>query len=175
MRNDDYKSLFHVCEIEITYRNPTPYHTRVHIDRPWKAYDVLLDSWDTGKIELVEQFKILLLDNKCNCLGISEISSGGMNACLVDPKIVFATALKAKATRLILAHNHPTGVLKPSEADILLTRRMVQAGQLLDLPVLDHVIVTPDGYYSFSDHGLIPGWDHSADSHGPFSSWNGPS
>ena len=156
----DLKSLFQVSEIEITYKNKTPYHDRLRIDTPWMAYDVLQSTWDAGKIELLEQFKILLLDHSCNCLGISEVGSGGMSDVTIDPKIVFATALQAKATRLILAHNHPSGVLRPSEADLLTTRRMVKAGQILDLPVVDHLIITPQGYYSFSEHGHMPGWEN---------------
>ncbi|MEA5426395.1 JAB domain-containing protein [Arcicella lustrica] len=148
-----------MSEIEIIYKNKTPYHDRLKIDAPWVAYDVLHSTWDAGKIELLEQFKIMLLDHRCNCLGISEVGSGGMSGVIIDTKIVFATALQAKANRLILAHNHPSGVLEPSDADILMTRRMVKAGQILDLPVVDHLIVTPHGYYSFSENGHITGWE----------------
>jgi DNA repair protein RadC len=155
---DDLKSLFHVSEIEITYKNKKPYHERVVIDTPWFAYDILKSTWDHDKIELQEQFKILLLDQKCNCLGLSEITTGGIDSCYVDPRVVFATALTAKATRLILAHNHPSGVTKPSEADIVFTQRIVDGGKLLDISIMDHVIVTPHGYYSFAEEGLMPTW-----------------
>lgn len=162
MSQSDLKSLFHVSQIEITYRNKIPYENRIKIDTSRIAYDILLSSWDTGKIELVEQFKILLLDNKCNCLGISEISTGGTGTCIADPKIIFATALKAKASRLILAHNHPSGHLKASEADISLTHSLAKAGKIIEIPVLDHLIITPQGYYSFVDNDLMPGWESDA-------------
>jgi DNA repair protein RadC len=153
------KSMFQVSEVEITYRNKTPYHERLIVDTPWYAYDIFNSTWDSGKIELLEQFKIMLLDNKSTCLGLSEISMGGLDCCFVDPRMVFATALIAKATRLILAHYHPSGVLKPSESDIVMTKRMVDAGRLLDISVIDHLIITPHGYYSFADNGLMPNWN----------------
>ncbi len=107
-----------------------------------------------NKIELVEQFMIVLLNRGNSCLGISNISTGGISACLVDPKIVFVTVLKARASSVILAHNHPSGNLKPSLADIELTKKLKEGGALLDVSVLDHLIVTPFSYYSFADDGL---------------------
>jgi DNA repair protein RadC len=155
------EKLFKVSEIEITYRNKIPFDKRIQITSPEAAYQVLIECWDPGKIELIEQCKILLLDQKSNCLGISEVSYGSMTSCLVDPKVVFVTALKAKATRIIIAHNHPTGMLHPSKADIELTKRMMEAGSLLDLPVTDHLIVTSQGYYSFAEQGFEDDFAHS--------------
>lgn len=107
-----------------------------------------------NKIDLVEQFNILLLDRNNACLGLSNISTGGVSACIVDPKIVFAVALKARAAGMILAHNHPSGNLNPSDADNQLTQRLIKGGQLLDVPILDHLIVSPRGYFSFTDNGF---------------------
>lgn len=151
------QSLFRVNEVEIIYRNATPYQDRIQIKSSATAYEILLASWDQNRLELVEQFKVLLLDQKNNCLGVSAIASGGMSACLADPKIIFATALKARATGIILAHNHPSGNLQPSEPDKTLTRKLRDGGKLLDIAVLDHLIVTPHGYRSFADEGLMPG------------------
>jgi DNA repair protein RadC len=162
MTNDSLESRFNISEIEITYRNKTPFEGRIKVDTPWKAFDILRSSWDDGKIELLEQFKILILDHKCNCLGISLISSGGTSACTADPKIVFMTAFMAKAERLILAHNHPSGSLKPSEPDMYVTKIMAEAGKLLEIPVVDRLIITSQGYYSFADHGAMPGWQACA-------------
>jgi DNA repair protein RadC len=74
---------------------------------------------------------------------------------VADPKIIYQIALKANACSIILAHNHPPGNINPSEADIQLTRKMVECGKFLDLPVLDHLILTSEGFYSFADEGLI--------------------
>lgn len=150
------QSLFKVSEVEISYRNKIPYSERIQIVTSVTTHEILKQCWDENKLELVEQFKILLLDNQKNCLGISDISTGGTSACIVDPKIVFVTALKAKATAIILAHNHPSGNLLPSEADRMLTRKLAQGGKLLDIAVLDHLIVTSRNYYSFADDGLMP-------------------
>ena len=78
-----------------------------------------------------------------------------MAGTVADPKIIFKMALECNAAAIILAHNHPSGNLKPSKDDIALTKRMVSSGLMLDLPVLDHLIVANNLYYSFGDEGLI--------------------
>lgn len=108
-----------------------------------------------GKVELQEQFRVLLLDRKNGCMGISTVATGGISACVADPKIVFALALKASPAGIIIAHNHPSGNKSPSNAGEELTRRFVAAGRLLDLPVLDHIIVTREGYTSLADEGYM--------------------
>lgn len=150
------QSPFIVSEVDIIYRNQVPYNERIRIKQSYTAFQILRQSWDENKIELLEQFKILLLDRKSNCLGISEISTGGISSCIVDPKIVFATALKAKASGLILAHNHPSGNLVASEADLALTKKLTDGGKLLDIAIIDHIIITAQNYYSFSDNGDMP-------------------
>lgn len=117
------------------------------------AYDVFMSVWDMNKIELVEQFNILLLDRQNGCIGVSTVATGGTAACIVDPKMIFATALKAKASGIILAHNHPSGSLRPSEEDIRVTKRLLEGADLLDLFVSDHLIVSRYDYYSFTDEG----------------------
>jgi DNA repair protein RadC len=150
-------ALFQVNEVEIVYRNRTPYLDRIQIRSSSTAYEILRQSWDINWLEMVEQFKILLLDQQNNCLALSTIATGGMSSCGVDPKVVFATALKTRATSLILAHNHPSENLQPSEPDKTLTRKLKQGGQLLNIAVLDHRIITPRNYFSFSDEGIMPG------------------
>ncbi len=154
MEKQSIQSLFSVTEVELVYRNKVRPEDRLKLVDSTSVYDVLLHAWDMNKIELVEQFKIVLLDHSNSCLGISDISSGGVSACLVDPKIVFATVLKARASSVILAHNHPSCNLKPSPADIELTKKLKAGGALLDVSVLDHLIVTPFSYYSFADDRL---------------------
>jgi len=149
-------SLFSVTEVELVYHNKVNPADRPQLTCSTQVYDVLLNAWDKNKIELLEQFSILLLDRSNNCLGVSHISTGGVSVCAVDPKIVFATALKARASALILAHNHPSGKLAPSEEDKRLTRRLKDGGDLLDIKVLDHLIITPRAYFSFADDGLMP-------------------
>ncbi len=83
------------------------------------------------------------------------ISQGGYSGTVVDPKLVFAIALTTKASAIIAAHNHPSGNLTPSNADLTLTKKLRAAGEVLDLPILDHLIITTEGYYSFADEGLL--------------------
>jgi DNA repair protein RadC len=102
-----------------------------------------------------EQFYVLLLNRVNNVIGMSEISAGGVAGTLVDPKILFEIALKANASGIILCHNHPSGNLKPSQEDLNITKKRVEGGRLLNLLVMDHLILTAHGYYSFGDEGLI--------------------
>ncbi len=99
---------------------------------------------------MVEQFQILLLKGQC-ALGLYPVSSGGVTSTVVDPRLCFAAALKANATSIVMAHNHPSGNLVPSLADKEITTRMKAGGELLEIKVLDHLIISRQGYYSFAD------------------------
>ena len=114
-----------------------------------------MKKWNPEKIELVEEFKILLLNRSSQCLGEYKLSSGGTTSTIADPKLIFAAAIKCNACGVILAHNHPSGTLSPSEGDIAVTKKIVEGGNLLDILVLDHLIVTREGFYSFADEGLL--------------------
>jgi DNA repair protein RadC len=149
-------SLFSITEVELIYRNKRKSHERPKVKTSTDAYELLINAWDMNRIELLEEFKILLLDRNSSCLGLSNISTGGVSACLVDPKIIFSTALKAKASAMILAHNHPSGNLAPSSNDFDLTRKLKEGGKLLEISVLDHLIVTNHGYFSMADEGEMP-------------------
>jgi len=116
---------------------------------------VLLANWDSSTIEFVEQFKVVLLNRANRVIGIFNLSAGGTTGTVAEPKLVFASSILRNASSIILAHNHPSGNLKPSSADIDLTKKLKEAGKLLDIPVLDHLIVTTEGYYSFADDGMI--------------------
>lgn len=106
-------------------------------------------------MEFKEEFYIILLNRANQVLGWYKVSEGGMSGTVVDPKLIFSIALKGLSSSLILAHNHPSSNLKPSNEDINLTKRLKEAGALLEIPVLDHLILTTDGYYSFGDEGMM--------------------
>jgi DNA repair protein RadC len=106
-------------------------------------------------LDRIEEFLVLCLNRANRILGWAKISQGGLSGTVADPKVIFQVALKSNACSIILAHNHPSGNVQPSEADIQLTRKLKDAGVLLDLPVLDHLILTSEGYYSFADEGLL--------------------
>lgn len=102
---------------------------------------------------LYEVFAVLFL-NKANKINHYEVMSrGGIDGTVVDPKVILKKALEETATSLILCHNHPSGNLKPSTADIVLTKKIKEAAALLDIKVIDHIIVSESGYYSFADEG----------------------
>lgn len=88
-------------------------------------------------------------------IGVFQVSTGGMCGTIADPRVIFAAALKACATSIILAHNHPSGNLQPSQSDIDLTNKLKAAGKLLDIEVLDHIILAEDTYLSFADEGIM--------------------
>lgn len=148
-------SDFAVNEVELVYRRKTATERLVTVSSSLTANKVLRQVWNKDRFDLLEEFKILLLDNKSGCLGVSHVSTGGMSQCLIDPKVVFAIALKATAKQIILAHNHPSGNLKPSREDIALTEQLVKAGKFLDIRIADHIILTSEGYRSFADDGLL--------------------
>jgi DNA repair protein RadC len=102
-----------------------------------------------------EEFWILLLNRSNRVIGKFLISKGGQAGTVADPKIIFKTALENNAANIVLAHNHPSGSLKPSESDDKLTKDMVASGNLLSLYVVDHLIFANNRYYSYKDDDLI--------------------
>jgi DNA repair protein RadC len=102
-----------------------------------------------------EEFRCVLLDTKNRVIREETVSTGSLTASLVHPRETFKTAVRESAAAVIFVHNHPSGDTRPSQEDILLTRRLVQAGDLLGIKVLDHVIVGDGGHYSFRDSGLL--------------------
>jgi DNA repair protein RadC len=146
-------NLFQICEITVSYSSPVKSANRPKVAGSRDVFDLVLPIWDD--IDYRESFAILLMNRANRVLGISQVSIGGISGTVADPKIIFQHALKANASSIIALHNHPSGNTQPSEADIKLTKKLVEAGKLLDLPVLDHLIVTADSYFSFDDEGLI--------------------
>ena len=116
------------------------------------AYNLLLPHF----VDLPhEEFWILLLNRANQVIKKERISSGGVTGTVVDPKIVFKTALEHLACGIVLAHNHPSGNLKASQEDLALTQKLKDAGNLLDIRLLDHLIITNGGFLSFSDEGIL--------------------
>lgn len=102
-----------------------------------------------------EEFWVLLLNKANKVLEKTLISKGGLASTTADPKIIFKAALNHQAANVILAHNHPSGNLKPSNADVSLTKKLTEGAKILDIAILDHVIFTDKGYFSFADEGLL--------------------
>ena len=150
------KPMWYVAsEVELVYKTKVKNSERPHITKAKDTYQLLTTSWDEGKLGFIEQFKVIFLNRGNKVLGIYEISTGGLTGTVADPRLIFAAAIKANAVGLILAHNHPGGSLQPSKADVDLTEKIRQAGRLLDIFVLEHMILTTEGYYSFAEEGLL--------------------
>ncbi len=119
------------------------------------VYEFLIQVWDRDLIEYQEQFCLLFLSRFNYIIAFNFVSTGGTAGTVVDPKMVFQAALLCNASSIILAHNHPSGNLTPSEQDKRLTERLTRIARDLDIPVLDHMIVTKESYMSFADEGIL--------------------
>jgi len=135
-------------EVKLTYKNKISAKHRHKITSSKDAYEILLKTWDQDQIELLEECKALFLDRQLRVMSIASISKGGFSGTVVDLRIVFAIALKRRADSLILAHNHPSGNLRPSDADIRLTRSFQDAGNIMGILLQDHLVVTKEAFTS---------------------------
>lgn len=145
--------LLTVNEVQLLYRSKVT-GERPRISTSAGAYDILRELL-APDMETREAFWVLYLDRGLRVRCAYQHSTGGMHGTVADPKLIFAGALKCMASAIILAHNHPSGQLRPSEEDIRLTRKLVEGGKLLEIVVQDHLIVTTGGYFSFADSGLM--------------------
>jgi len=148
-------ALNQIAEVELMYKSKVKASERPKISHSKDAYIIFKNSWDEKKIELQEQFKVMLLNRANKVLGICEVSTGGMTGTVADPKLIFVAALKASACNIMLVHNHPSGNLRPSKQDEQLTYKIKEGGKLLDILLLDHLIISSEGYFSMQDEGLI--------------------
>ena len=142
-----------VAEIKISYSTTST--SKIKITSVNKAFEVLLNSWDLDTIELQEEFKVLLLNRANEVLGIYPLSKGGISGTVVDSRLIFAVALKCNATAIILSHNHPSGNLKPSNNDITITNSIKKCADFLEITLIDHLIITRNGFFSFSNEGKL--------------------
>ena len=149
------ENYFNVSEIQVQFLPDFKPSERPSISKSSDAYKIFIAHWDAGLMQFLEEFKVLLLNNANRILGIVDISVGSKDAVMVDMRVIFSIALKASACKIILAHNHPSGKLEPSNADKAITTKAKEAGKVLDIEVCDHLIITPGGYYSFADNGEL--------------------
>jgi DNA repair protein RadC len=120
------------------------------------AYDYISRAYDESTIGLYEEFMVLLLNRANRVLGCLKLSRGGLTGTVVDLRILYGTALKAMASGIIIAHNHPSNNLRPSDEDEDLTKKIRDAGKLFDINLIDHLILGTDGsYVSFTDEGWL--------------------
>jgi DNA repair protein RadC len=142
-----------VGEVQATYQTGKLF-PKVKIINSKLLADEARKRWPVD-VEYREAFVVIYGDRANGVLGHAVISLGGVASTVVDPKIVFQHGLLCNASGMFLVHNHPSDNPKPSESDIELTRKLKQLGQMMDMIVLDHVILTSEGYYSFADEGIL--------------------
>ncbi|WP_276365372.1 JAB domain-containing protein [Chryseolinea sp. H1M3-3] len=155
MESTNEKTLFEVSEIQLSYKSKVKSSLRPKISSSRDAENIFRQYWNDDVIELQEEFKMMLLNRYNKVIGIFTVSQGGIAGTVADPKLIFGCALKAAASGIILVHNHPSGSLRASDADIKLTKKLKDGGNLLDIQVLDHIIITSEAYFSFADEGLL--------------------
>lgn len=149
-----------LAELKVTYKRGRRRDTRQHA-MPWtvttavKAEEYLRTLWDEDTIDLREEFVVLCLDATLTVLGWVRLHTGGLDSSPVDPRLVFGVALQTASAAIVVAHNHPSGKVEPSQQDEVLTQRLAVGAKLLGLRLLDHLIVGRTGYYSFAEVGRL--------------------
>lgn len=147
------KAISIVAAMELGRRRQAENLPKVAIIKSSKdIYHLLLTHLSDA---ISEEFWIVFLNHRNKVIGKEKISAGGLTATIVDLRLLFKNAIDRLATSIILAHNHPSGTLKPSQADIHLTNKIKEAGKILDVQLLDHLIIADTGYYSFADEGRL--------------------
>ncbi|MBL4709502.1 MAG: JAB domain-containing protein [Flavobacteriales bacterium] len=142
-------------EIKLSYKRSIKFEERFKIRESHDIHRYAKSIWNQDSLEFQESFYVLYLDRQNSVLGWINLAKGGLTQVCVDKKILLATALKVLCSSIIILHNHPSGNLKPSQADINLTNGLLSACNLLDIVLLDHVIISTEGFFSFADEGLI--------------------
>ena len=141
-----------LSEIQVSYK-PGLISSKI-INDSNAAFDILAKLFPQETICLQEQFVVLYLNRANRVIGSYQLSKGGITGTIADVRLILSVALKTLASGLILAHNHPSGNLKPSEADKQITSKIRQAAKLLDIELIDHIIISSEGYCSFMDDGI---------------------
>ncbi|MGY0426431.1 MAG: JAB domain-containing protein [Polaribacter sp.] len=142
-----------VSEISVSYSHT--YKRKIKITDAYSAEKTLRKMWDAQLMSIQEQFCVLFLNNANEVVGFRCLSTGTLTASLIDFRILFGLACKSLSSGIIIAHNHPSGTLKASKADIDVTNKIKRAGEMLDIKLLDHVILTKNSFVSLAQQGLI--------------------
>lgn len=149
------EELLQVSEISVSYK-PHKGHKPV-IRASEDAYKVAKHFFPDDTIGINEQVVVLYLNRANKVIAAYKLSSGGINGTVADLRLLFSVGLKSLATSFIIAHNHPSGSLEPSQHDNALTLRLKEAGRLIDIKMTDHIILVPQSetYYSYAEHEMV--------------------
>ena len=141
---------------ELTLKYKSGLIKKVQIKSSKDAADYLRLMFEDDTMEISESVVVVYLNRSNNSIGWFKVSQGGISGTVIDVRLVLVTALKCLASGMIICHNHPSGNISPSDADVKITQKLKEAGNLMSVQLLDHIILTPDGgYYSFADEGKL--------------------
>jgi DNA repair protein RadC len=143
-----------LSEIQVNYTSKVKISEMQKVTSSKDALECFRHIW-SDKINYIEECVLLLLNRAHKVMGYVKLSSGGTAGTVVDAKVIFQVALKCNASSIILSHNHPSGNINPSEPDNVITKQILEVGKFLGIPLLDHIIITQEGFYSYADEGSL--------------------
>ena len=144
-----------VPEIKVSYSSKMKMEDAQVIRSSRDAAKIFRSFYGEGEMEFREHAYLLLLNRRNKVKGCFHLGIGSVSGVFVDPKVIFAVALKTMTSAIMICHNHPSGATYPSEPDLALTRKLKEAGKVLEIPLLDHIILTKSDYTSMADRGLM--------------------
>ena len=145
-------AIYMVGESYLTYKEKTM--MSIDIKDSKHVYEFIKSIWQPD-IQILERFLLLALNRKNSIISYHWISQGGLAGTVVDIRIIFKSAVESLASNIIVCHNHPSGNLQPSDADITITNKIARSGEIMDIKLLDHLIINSEGYLSMADEGYI--------------------
>ena len=154
MKKEQSKELYNIAEMTIGYKTKVKASERIVI-RSSKESANVFKYFIAGEMEYREVFYVLCLNRANHVLCCNRLSSGGIAGTYVDIKHIFQVALNCNASSIIVAHNHPSGNAKPSQDDIVLTKKIKEVGKAMEMHLFDHIIVTEESYFSFADESVL--------------------
>ncbi len=144
-----------VAEINVTYKPTVSYTERPKVYSGTDALKYIKEGFNENTIMMQEQFVVMYLDQANGVLGVYKAAIGGITSTVVDIRIILSVGLKLLATKMIIAHNHPSGNLKPSRADTEITTKLRNAADFMDIKLIDHLIISSSGHLSFAEEGIL--------------------
>ena len=146
--DNNENNMYKAAEVKLTYITKVKASNRIQIKKAEDAASLFFKIWDMETIEHVEKVKMIILNRANKVLGVTNISQGGQSGSIIDTRVILQYAIKANAAAVILAHNHPSGNLEASDADIKITNKIREALKLVEIQLLDHIIINKDEEYS---------------------------
>lgn len=145
----------YVCEVELVYKTKVKHSDRIQVKGSEQLHTLLRELYREDSIDLQEVFIVLFLNRAAKVIGYWEASKGSRTGTVIDPALLMKAAIDCGACYIVLTHNHPSGNLQPSRADRELTEKIKLGASYFDIKVMDHIILTSEGYLSFADEGLL--------------------